>query len=203
MKKLLITLGLMGCAAFSQAAMHTHNAENSLDWAGEYQGKINAKNKVNLILSHNKHYELQDRSPKKPTYLSKGKFTFDVKNPSMIHLVNERKYKKLFVGENFISLHKSSKYKVPKVSEITYFDIAPEKKTCSHGAGKGECWQVKEFTKNAKGKKHYINQDWEYFYSNIEGYTPSTTQVDEVKVKKTYLKNVPADASSIRYVVQP
>ncbi|GAE83622.1 lipoprotein [Bacteroides reticulotermitis JCM 10512] len=43
--------------------------------------------------------------------------------------------------------------------------------------------------------------EWEYFYSNIEGFQYEPGYEFVLKVKEEKLENVPADASSIKYVL--
>lgn len=184
-----------------------HTAENALDWAGEYQGKINRNKQLTLNLQPNYHYELTEQNLKNPPQVSKGIFNFDSKNGSLIHLAQQNKYKTFFVGENFVEvtpnrIWKSSKKQLKKVAEYTYLEVSPEKKMCSHGAGKLECLQVKEFTITSQGKKVYLNQDWEYFYNQIEGYTHNPKKIETIKVKKVNVDNPPADASSLHYILQ-
>jgi hypothetical protein len=41
--------------------------------------------------------------------------------------------------------------------------------------------------------------DWEYFYSEIEGFNYEEGYIYNLKVKKTTIENPPMDASSIKY----
>lgn len=198
---LTVTLGM------SQVYAQPHTAQNSLDWSGEYQGKLNKGERVTLTLNTNKKYELTERNAQDMYYHATGKFSFDKKHGSIIHLTNTPKYKTFFVGENFVQpqtrhfFGKKSAH-LNKVSEIVYLDVAPEIKPCSHGAGQGECLQVKEFTRDMKGKKIYHNSNWEYFYNQIEGYQHNNKQQETIKVKKIRVENPPADGSSLKYVIQ-
>jgi heat shock protein HslJ len=56
------------------------------------------------------------------------------------------------------------------------------------------CLQVQESDKPEPGK-------WSNFYSRIEGFTYEAGYLYKLRIRKEMLKNVPADASSIRYVL--
>ncbi len=74
--------------------------------------------------------------------------------------------------------------------DVVKYTIASQTVDCS-GVGRQKCMLVK------KGNA----SDWEYFYSQIEGfnYEDGNEYVLEVEEKK--IENPPADASSIRYVL--
>ncbi|WP_216934094.1 MULTISPECIES: copper resistance protein NlpE [unclassified Acinetobacter] len=86
------------------------SAETSLDWAGDYEGVFPCADcegiKVELDLNPDKTYELKEE------YLgskggnneteTKGSFSFDPQDPSIITLDNNADNRKFFVGENFI-----------------------------------------------------------------------------------------------------
>lgn len=74
--------------------------------------------------------------------------------------------------------------------DVVRYTIASQTVDCS-GVGRQKCMLVK------KGNA----SDWEYFYSQIEGfnYEEGNEYVLEVEEKK--VENPPADASSIRYVL--
>lgn len=203
----LLTISYTQATSAKPYQDQAHTAENALDWAGEYQGKINRNTHLTLTLDANHHYELAEQRLKNPPQVSKGMFSFDPKNGSLIHLSQQNKYKTFFVGENFVEvtpnrIWKSSKKQLKKVAEYTYLEVSPEKKMCSHGAGRLECLQVKAFNVDEQGKKIYLNQDWEYFYNQIEGYTHNPKKIETIKVKKVNVDNPPADASSLNYILQ-
>ncbi|GIM49015.1 META domain-containing protein [Capnocytophaga stomatis] len=70
------------------------------------------------------------------------------------------------------------------------------KADCNAGAGKAQCLQV--------SKKEDLNKaQWEYFYAPIENFVFEEGFFKKIQVKETQLdsKNVPADASSIKYTM--
>lgn len=90
-----------------QAHDMTHTAENSLDWSGDYQGKLPCADcegiQTELQLNDDKTYVLKEtylgKGDGKP-FETKGSFTFDSKNPSMIVLDQKSEQRKFFIGEN-------------------------------------------------------------------------------------------------------
>ncbi|MDL1914306.1 MAG: DUF4377 domain-containing protein [Bergeyella sp.] len=77
-----------------------------------------------------------------------------------------------------------------KEGDMKTLIVASEVVDCS-GVGKMKCLQVKE----------NIEDNWELFYTGIEGFNhePGYEYVLEVKVDT--LQNVPADASSLKYTL--
>jgi len=73
-----------------------------------------------------------------------------------------------------------------------YLYVGPERQTCSAGAGKMECLQVR---RSADGQ-------WENFYNQIEGFDPQPGVSYYIKVRAIPVANPPADASSLRYVLE-
>lgn len=45
-------------------------------------------------------------------------------------------------------------------------------------------------------------EDWEYFYDEIEGFNYESGYVYDLKVRKELIENPPEDASSIRYILE-
>ena len=83
-------------------------AETSLDWAGEYKGVFPCADcegiKMELELKADKTYELSEKylgKGKNNEFKSKGTFSFDTKNPSVITLDQAADHRKFFIGENF------------------------------------------------------------------------------------------------------
>lgn len=62
------------------------------------------------------------------------------------------------------------------------------------GVGPMTCLQVQEGDSPEPGK-------WDNFYSSIEGFTYEAGYLYRLRIRKETLENVPADASSIRYVL--
>ncbi|MDO5105477.1 DUF4377 domain-containing protein [Capnocytophaga sp.] len=74
--------------------------------------------------------------------------------------------------------------------------VAGSKAECSGGAGKMQCLQV---SKNPELSK----ANWEYFYAPIENFVFEEGFLKKIELSQTQLdpKNVPADASSIKYTM--
>lgn len=74
--------------------------------------------------------------------------------------------------------------------------ISGQKTECSAGVGKMKCLKIH------KGED-LNNPKWENFYANIEGFTFEEGQLQKIEVEEEELdpKNVPADASSIKYTL--
>ena len=91
-----------------------HTAENSLDWAGIYQGNMPCSNcdgiATTLTLNHNKTFVWQQtptqNQQRLPTQVTTGRFDFDVKKPALIHLATDNGKETFFVGEGFVQKHK-------------------------------------------------------------------------------------------------
>ncbi|WP_240186907.1 DUF4377 domain-containing protein [Pedobacter nanyangensis] len=75
-------------------------------------------------------------------------------------------------------------------SEIITMEIKENKADCT-GVGPMKCHLV----------KYKSSKDWEYFYSGFRNFKYQDGYRYKVQVKRTKLKNVPADASSYKYEV--
>lgn len=84
--------------------------------------------------------------------------------------------------------------------ERMFLEVGPERKPCSAGAGRHQCLQVREIRYGDNGVKTYTGQ-WEYFYSEIEGYKHQPGISNTLRIDRYKLQNVPADASSYAYVL--
>jgi len=73
--------------------------------------------------------------------------------------------------------------------EKTLF-IAPERKACT-GVGPMECLQVREAA----------DRPWQYFYSEIEGFSHEPGFDYELRVREEKVANPPADGSSLRWTL--
>lgn len=73
--------------------------------------------------------------------------------------------------------------------EKTLF-IAPERKPCT-GVAPMECLQVRESP----------DRPWQYFYSEIEGFTFEPGFDYELRVREEKVANPPADGSSLRWTL--
>lgn len=67
--------------------------------------------------------------------------------------------------------------------------IAANKQPCT-GVGNMECMMI---------KKDKNQNDWEYFYSSIDGFTYEQGFEYKLLIKEEKIENPPADGSSIRY----
>lgn len=76
-----------------------------------------------------------------------------------------------------------------KANTVMY-TIASQNADCT-GVGRQKCLLVK------KGDA----KDWEYFYSHIEGFNYEPGYEYQLEVKEEKLEDVPADASSVKYVL--
>ena len=76
-----------------------------------------------------------------------------------------------------------------KTNTVLY-TIASQNADCT-GVGPQKCLLIK------KGDA----KDWEFFYSNIEGFTYEPGYEYQLEIKEEKRENVPADASSIRYTL--
>lgn len=74
------------------------------------------------------------------------------------------------------------------------FWVNSTKSECSAGAGNTQCILISK-------DESIKNMQWEYFYSNIEGFNFKYGYFQKIKVKVTELNKseVPADASSLKY----
>lgn len=76
------------------------------------------------------------------------------------------------------------------------FWVNSTKSECSAGLGNTQCILI-------SNDESIKNMQWEYFYSNIEGFNFKYGYFQKIKVKVTELNKseVPADASSLKYVL--
>ena len=84
--------------------------------------------------------------------------------------------------------------------ERIFLEVGPQRKTCSAGAGRQECLQVRELRYADTGVKTYTGQ-WENFYSEIEGYKHVAGTSNILRIDRYKRQNMPADASSYAYVL--
>lgn len=94
----------------SNSVPDMHTAEDSLSWAGEYEGLLPCADcegiQTKLTLTHDKTYTLEEHYVKNgeqlhPTKID-GKFAFDEKQTSLIRLDENAEQRAFFVGENFV-----------------------------------------------------------------------------------------------------
>lgn len=103
--------GFQAASAASDAAMidDGHNAENSLDWAGVYQGELPcadcAKNVVTLRLNDDKSYVLTtDSQGGKQPLKTEEKGRFEWENGSIVKLDEKAAYARFFVAEGRVQM---------------------------------------------------------------------------------------------------
>jgi hypothetical protein len=77
----------------------------------------------------------------------------------------------------------------PAGIEKTFF-VAPERKPCT-GVAPMECLQVRESA----------DRPWQYFYSEIEGFTHEPGFDYELRVREEKVADPPADGSSLRWTL--
>ena len=103
--------GFQAASAASDAAMidDGHNAENSLDWAGVYQGELPcadcAKNVVTLRLNDDKSYVLTtDSQGGKQPLKTEEKGRFEWENGSIVKLDEKAAHARFFVAEGRVQM---------------------------------------------------------------------------------------------------
>ncbi|KRA16918.1 hypothetical protein ASD69_09235 [Lysobacter sp. Root604] len=83
-----------------------------------------------------------------------------------------------------------------------FFEVAPQRAPCSHPLIPNmQCLQVRERRYEANGVAIKSDAAWEPLYQDIEGYTHEPGVRNVLRVKKYDIKNPPADASSVAYVL--
>lgn len=86
--------------------------------------------------------------------------------------------------------------------ETVFLEIAPESKPCTHPlVPNRQCLQVREVFFDAKGLRTGAQEGWQPLYQDIEGFTHEEGTRNVVRVKRFTVKDPPADASSIAYVL--
>lgn len=86
--------------------------------------------------------------------------------------------------------------------EIVFLEIAPESKPCTHPlVPNRQCLQVREVFFDANGLRTGAQEGWQPLYQDIEGFTHEEGTRNVVRVKRFAVKDPPADASSIAYVL--
>jgi len=99
---------------------------------------------------------------------------------------------KLFVaGLGLFVLQQCNVQKTAKENNAETFVVASKQVDCT-GVGKQKCYLVKEGDAKI----------WSYMYQSVEGFTYEPGCEYVLKVKKEKVANPPADASSIRYILE-
>lgn len=83
-----------------------------------------------------------------------------------------------------------------------FFEVAPQRAPCSHPLIPNmQCLQVRERRYEANGVAIKSDAAWQPLYQDIEGYTHEPGVRNVLRVKKYDIKDPPADASSVAYVL--
>jgi heat shock protein HslJ len=86
--------------------------------------------------------------------------------------------------------------------QIAFLEVAPQRVACNHPLIEDlQCLQVRDIHYDTKGRKVGTSDAWRLLYENIQGYTHTPGVRNVVRVKRFERKPVPADASSIVYVL--
>ena len=118
MKKITLTLLctsaiLLGCAHEEKPQLliaDHHTAENSLDWAGSYEGVFPCADcegiRTKVTLQADKRYILEEEyltnRPGIKQFTHSGHFEFQSDNTSLIRLDDQAEQRFFFVGENYL-----------------------------------------------------------------------------------------------------
>ncbi|XID75705.1 DUF4377 domain-containing protein [Alkanindiges sp. WGS2144] len=86
-------------------------------------------------------------------------------------------------------------------AQTIFLEVAPQTKTCSAGTHQMQCLQVREVQYNEQGVKTSTDTQWQNFYDPIEGYEHNNEHRVILRVKKYAVKNPPADASNVAYIL--
>jgi heat shock protein HslJ len=83
-----------------------------------------------------------------------------------------------------------------------FFEVAAQRKPCSHPLIPDmQCLQVRERTYDAQGLVVGTPGEWQPLYQEIEGFEHLPGQRNVVRVKRYEIKNAPADAPAVAYVL--
>lgn len=83
-----------------------------------------------------------------------------------------------------------------------FFEVDAQRRSCPHPLiPNHQCLWVRERKYDANGVALKPEGDWQFLYQEIEGYTHEPGVRNVVRVKKFELKNPPADAPSVAYVL--
>lgn len=86
--------------------------------------------------------------------------------------------------------------------ETVFLEVAPERMACSHPLMPDhQCLQVREVRYDDNGLRQGEPGDWQPLYEDIEGYTHEPGVRNVLRLKRFQRTDVPADASSIAYVL--
>lgn len=86
--------------------------------------------------------------------------------------------------------------------ETVFLEIAPNSKPCTHPlVPNRQCLQVREVHFDDKGLRTGAQEGWQPLYQDIEGFEHVEGTRNVVRLKRYVMKNPPADASSVAYVL--
>jgi len=85
--------------------------------------------------------------------------------------------------------------------ETVFLDIDAETVPCSSGVMQAQCLQVREVHYDGNGLEQGKRGAYENFHGSIEGYEHQPGVRNVLRVKRYTVKNPPADASSLAYVL--
>lgn len=86
--------------------------------------------------------------------------------------------------------------------ETVFLEVAPQRVACSHPLiPNHQCLRVRERYYDAQGLVSGEPGEWQPLYQEIEGYTHEPGVRNVVRVKRFEVKDPPADASSVAYVL--
>jgi heat shock protein HslJ len=86
--------------------------------------------------------------------------------------------------------------------ETAFLEVAAQAKPCSHPLiPNKQCLQVRELHYDDRGIKTGTPGEWQALYQDIDGYEHTAGARNVVRVKRYTIKNPPADAPSIAYVL--
>ncbi len=83
-----------------------------------------------------------------------------------------------------------------------FLEIAPQSKPCTHPlVPNRQCLQVREVHFDDKGLRTGEQEGWQPLYQDIEGFDHVEGTRNVVRLKRYTMRNPPADASSVAYVL--
>lgn len=83
-----------------------------------------------------------------------------------------------------------------------FFEVDAQRRSCPHPLIRDhQCLWVRERRYDANGSIAPPPEDWHFLYQDIEGYQHEAGVRNVVRIKKFDIKNPPADASSVAYVL--
>ncbi|MGH8079567.1 MAG: DUF4377 domain-containing protein [Lysobacter sp.] len=83
-----------------------------------------------------------------------------------------------------------------------FFEVDAQRRSCPHPLMRDyQCLWVRERKYDANGVAQAPGEDWHFLYQDIEGYQHEAGVRNVVRIKKFDIKNPPADASSVAYVL--